>query len=45
MLVFSSDPDNLAVCALVTVGMQLAFGVIACTFKFDKVRKKLLLRS
>ena len=38
MLVFESDTNNLAICAIVTVGMQLSFFFVACTFKFDKVR-------
>ena len=38
MLVFESDSNNLAICAIVTVGMQLSFFFVACTFKFDKVR-------
>lgn len=37
MIVFPSDPSNLAICAIVTVAMQFSFGIIACTFKFDKV--------
>ena len=43
MLVFESDTNNLAICAIVTVGMQLSFFFVACTFKFDKVRTKLIL--
>ena len=39
MLVFESDTNNLAICAIVTVGMQLSFFFVACTFKFDKVRR------
>lgn len=31
------DEDNLLLCALVTVGMQLFFYAIAATLKFDKV--------
>lgn len=31
------DCDNLALCAMVTVVMQLSFYVVACTCKFDKV--------
>ena len=37
MIIFDSDPDNLAICAIVTVGMQFTFFLVACTFKFDKV--------
>ena len=38
MLLFDSDPNNLAICAIVTVAMQFTFFLVACTFKFDKVR-------
>lgn len=31
------DSNNLAICAVVTVGMQLTFFLIAFAFKFDKV--------
>ena len=31
------DENNLAVCAIVTIGMQLIFFVIAAFFRFDKV--------
>ena len=37
MTVFEWDPENLLICALVTVGMQLAFFFVACSCKFDKV--------
>lgn len=37
MLVFESDTNNLSICALVTVGMQFSFFVVAAAFKFDKV--------
>jgi len=37
MLVFDSDTNNLAICAIVTVGMQFSFFLVACTCKFDKV--------
>jgi len=37
MLVIESDSNNLAICGIVTVGMQLSFFFVACTFKFDKV--------
>lgn len=37
MLVFNWDENNLLVCALVTIGMQLSFFFVAATFKFDKV--------
>lgn len=45
MLIFESDTNNLAICAIVTVGMQLSFFFVACTFKFDKVRSILKLRK
>ena len=35
--VFAVDPDNLAICAIVTVAMQVAFFIVAAGFKFDKV--------
>ena len=31
------DENNLALCALVTVGYQTLFFIIACSCKFDKV--------
>jgi len=31
------DDNNLAICALVTIGMQFAFFIVAATCKFDKV--------
>lgn len=31
------DSDNLAICAVVTVCMQLTFYLVAATLKFDKV--------
>ena len=31
------DPNNLAICAIVTVAMQFTFFLIACSCKFDKV--------
>lgn len=31
------DPNNLAICAIVTVAMQFAFFLLACSCKFDKV--------
>ncbi|CAH1779485.1 unnamed protein product [Owenia fusiformis] len=31
------DENNLAICAIVTVGMQLVFFLVAAGFKFDKV--------
>lgn len=37
IVVIPSDDDNLAICAIVTVAMQLSFFVIAAGFKFDKV--------
>merc|ERR1712193_79029 len=37
MLVFSWDENNLLICALVTIGMQLSFFIVAATCKFDKV--------
>jgi len=37
MIVFESDTNNLAICAIVTIGMQFTFFLVACTCKFDKV--------
>ena len=37
MLLFESDTNNLAICGIITVGMQFAFFLVACTCKFDKV--------
>jgi len=37
MLLFEVDINNLSICAIVTIGMQLAFFLVACTCKFDKV--------
>jgi len=37
MLLFEVDIYNLSICAIVTVGMQLSFFLVACTCKFDKV--------
>lgn len=37
MLLFEADTNNLSICAIVTIGMQLAFFLVACTCKFDKV--------
>ena len=37
MLLFESDSNNLAICVIITVGMQFAFFLVACTCKFDKV--------
>ena len=37
MLVFDVDTNNLAICAIVTVGMQFSFFLVACTCKFDTV--------
>ena len=37
MLIFPSDTNNLAICGIVTIGMQMAFFLVACTCKFDKV--------
>lgn len=31
------DADHLAISAVVTIGMQVLFFIIAATFKFDKV--------
>lgn len=31
------DQNNMALAAIVTVGMQFSFFIIAATFKFDKV--------
>jgi len=38
MIIWESDPNNLALCAIITVAMQFSFFIVACTFKFDKVR-------
>lgn len=35
--VIPGDSDNLALCAIITVAMQLCFYFVACTCKFDKV--------
>ena len=35
--VIPGDHDNLALCAIITVVMQLCFYLVACTCKFDKV--------
>ena len=37
MLIFPSDTNNLAICGIVTIAMQMAFFLVACTCKFDKV--------
>lgn len=37
MLIFDFDTNNLIICAIVTVGIQFAFFLVACTLKFDKV--------
>lgn len=37
MLVFPWDENNLLICALVTIGMQFSFFLVACGCKFDKV--------
>lgn len=37
MIIWESDTNNLALCALVTVGMQFSFFLVAATLKFDKV--------
>lgn len=37
MELFDWDSNNLLLCALVTIVMQLLFFFIACSFKFDKV--------
>ena len=37
VVVIPRDCDNLALCLLVTIVMQLSFYIIACTCKFDKV--------
>ena len=39
MLIFEADTNNLAICAIVTVAMQFSFFLVACTCKFDKVKK------
>ena len=35
--VYLWDDNNLAICAIVTVGMQLSFFIVAFACKFDKV--------
>lgn len=37
MVVQIFDEDHLAISAIITVGMQLIFFIIAATFQFDKV--------
>ena len=37
MQIFDFDDKNLLICALVTIGMQTTFFIVAATFKFDKV--------
>ena len=37
VVVIPRDCDNLALCLIVTIVMQLSFYIIACTCKFDKV--------
>ena len=37
MLLFEEDINNLSICAIVTIAMQLVFFLVACTCKFDKV--------
>ncbi|XP_064599257.1 uncharacterized protein LOC135465831 [Liolophura sinensis] len=37
MRVFPWDENNLLICALVTIGMQFSFFLVACGCKFDKV--------
>ena len=37
IIVIPRDYDNLALCAIITVVMQLSFYLVACTCKFDKV--------
>ena len=37
MIIWESDTNNLALCAIITVAMQFTFFLVACTFKFDKV--------
>ena len=37
MILWADDPNNLALCGMVTVGMQFSFFLVACTCKFDKV--------
>ena len=38
MIIWERDTNNLAICAIITVAMQFSFFIVACTFKFDKVR-------
>jgi len=35
--IFEFDQDNLLLCALVTIAVQLSFYAVAATLKFDKV--------
>jgi len=37
MIVWETDTNNLAICAIVTAGMQFTFFLVAATLKFDKV--------
>lgn len=37
MVVLIFDEDHLAISAIITVGMQLIFFLIAASFQFDKV--------
>jgi steroid 5-alpha reductase family enzyme len=37
MILFEADTNNLAISAIVTVGMQFSFFLVACSCKFDKV--------
>ena len=37
VIVIQRDVDNLVICFLITVFIQLAFYLVACTCKFDKL--------
>lgn len=37
VVVIPRDCDNLALCLMVTIVMQMSFYLVACTCKFDKV--------
>lgn len=37
IVVIPSDDDNLALAAIITLALQLAVYLIACTFKFDYI--------
>ena len=37
VVIIPTDCDNLALCLIVTIIMQMSFYLVACTCKFDKV--------